>query len=267
MSIGKARTSKFQIGTAELRVGPLTEAMRLKTIHSVGLVDNVSMEYAMNSVDLMQGFPQKPVDTAVASEEGTITGSLREYSRRNLGLLFGAGVLASATDVATTLDVEAAANATALSVASEAGFAADDLVVIYHPVDKGMVTVGKLSATAAGSLTLIAATPTLHVFPVGSVVFKAGAVAIGGIDTTKYFAVQMVQIQRGTGRPVIGEFWKASVNQGGSIGNNAEDFASTDLSIRLVEPLISDWDTGGDLEHLASIIPTHPMGLVAAGND
>ena len=266
-NLAKARTNKFSIGTAELRVGPLAEAMRLKSIHSIGLVDTVNFEFTLNSVHLLQGFPQKRVATAVTSEEGSITGTLREYSRRNLSLLFGAGFLAAATDVATTLSADAAADATSLSVDSEAGFEAGDLVVIYSLGSPGLVTVARVASTALGTITLDTNTPTLHAYVTGSVVFKSGSVPIGGIDDTKYFACQIIQKQRGSGRPMVAEFWKASVDQGGSIGNSADDFASTDLNITLVEPLTSEYEAGGVLEHLADVIPAHPMGLMTPGMD
>ena len=43
MPLGSARTNKFPIGTAELRVGPLTAAGNLMDVHSVGLIDQATL--------------------------------------------------------------------------------------------------------------------------------------------------------------------------------------------------------------------------------
>jgi hypothetical protein len=48
---------------------------------------------------------------------------------------------------------------------------------------------------------------------------------------------------------------------------NAEDFASTDIEINLLEPAASEYASGGDLVHLNNIIPTNPIGFFAGGGD
>ena len=98
IKLGSPRTTKFSIGTAELRIGPLLEAMKLKQENSIGLIDNATVEVSQESVDLTGGFPKVLVDTAVVSQESSITATLREYSRRNLQVMLGEGVV----DVART---------------------------------------------------------------------------------------------------------------------------------------------------------------------
>ena len=75
--LGSPQTTKFSIGTAELRVGVLEKALKLVQGNSVGLIDNATVEVTQESVDLNGGFPKVLVDTAVVSQEATITAGLK----------------------------------------------------------------------------------------------------------------------------------------------------------------------------------------------
>lgn len=267
MSIGNARTGKFRIGTVEVRIGPLSSAMRLMPVNSIGIVDEATLNYSTEQASMMQGFPQNMVDEAITSEEITISATLREFSRRNLNLLLGHGIVSSATDVSTTVATEASADATSVDVDSISDFEEGDLIVAY-PINKpGQVTVARVASAATGTITLSTETPLLHTLPVGSLVFKSGAVSLGSVKQTQYFAVELVEVQRGTSRPMPSEFWKCSLQGGSDMGTNVSDFASSDLQLRVLEPLITDYDTGGPLAHLSDIIPDHPKGIIAPGLD
>lgn len=92
-SLGAPRTTKFCIGAFEVRVGPLTEANRLNSSHSIGLVDSVHIETQADSTDLLTGTPPAPEDTVIIKSVVGMTASLREYSWRNMNLLLGKGAL------------------------------------------------------------------------------------------------------------------------------------------------------------------------------
>ena len=106
--LGAPSTNKFNIGTAEVRIGPMASANKLTQSHSIGLVDNATVEITQNSVDLLGGFPQVLVDTAVISQEATMTATLREFSQRNFNVLIGEGVadyIADNTSLTTSVDL------------------------------------------------------------------------------------------------------------------------------------------------------------------
>ena len=52
-----------------------------------------------------------------------------------------------------------------------------------------------------------------------------------------------------------------------TFATNAEDFASTELSIKLLQPAATEYEAGKDLEHLKDIIPSHPTGIYFGGGD
>jgi len=272
IKLGSPRTTKFSIGTAELRIGPQAVAMKLKQEHSVGLIDNATVEVSQESVDLSGGFPKVLVDTAVVSQESSITATLREYSRRNLQVMLGEGVVPTANepaDVSTTCDATTAAGETAVSVTAETGFAAADVVVFFGATDttKAEVTVGLLAGTAAGELQLSTDTPLLHGVVNGDVVYLANQVAIGAIVETNYFACQLLQVERASARPIGFDFWKGAIGGGMTFATNAEDFASTELNIKLLQPAATEYASGASMEHLAGIIPNHPTGMYFGGGD
>lgn len=271
--LGAPRTTKFQIGTAELRVGPLSLANKLTQAHSVGLVDSVTVEISQDSVDLEGGFPRSPVDTAIVRRNGTTTGVLREYSRRNIKLLMGEGVdSAEPTDVASLVVNNAALGATSISVSGGTGadFTAGDIVVIYPDGDPASVSVCRVQSIATDTLTLDSDTPTLHAYDGTSQtihIYVAQQVGIGSIQTTNYFAAQILQVERKTGRPVGFNLWKCTIASGMTMATNAEQFASTDLQLKILDPAAAEYAVGGVLAHLADLIAAHPQGMMFYGAD
>lgn len=273
IKLGSPRTTKFSIGTAELRVGPQAAAMKLKQEHSVGLIDNATVEVTQESVDLSGGFPKVLVDTAVVSQESSITATLREYSRRNLQLMLGEGVVPTASeplDASAVVDASLSAGGVIIPVAATAGFNASDMVIIYGNSDttKAEVTVGKVASVEADvSITLVAETPTLHDIVSGDLVYLANQVAIGAIVETNYFSCQLLQVERASARPIGFDFWKGAIGGGMTFATNAEDFASTELNIKLLQPASTEYASGAVMEHLVGVIPDHPTGMYFGGGD
>lgn len=267
-TLGKPKTKKFSIGTSELRVAPLANAGRLTLAHSVGLVDQVTVEAAAESVDLVGGFPATLYDTAIVSQSMTIRGTLREYSRRNLRMLLGQGVASSdPTDVATTVSANVASGATALPVTLETGFAQNDLIGIYPDGFPEQVTISVVSAVASGSITLSTDTPTLQAYTSGAKVFKFQLVSIGNLNQTNYFSAMVIQAERSTGRPVIFNAWKTAIANGLSIANNRSDFASTELNLKVLQPADSEYAVGQPLAPMAARIQVSPLAEFLQGAD
>ena len=272
-NLGAPKTTKFQIGTAEVRVGPMTSALRLTQAHSIGLIDNVTVEIAQDSVDLEGGFPRAPVDTAIVRRNGTITATLREYSRRNIKLMMGEGIAgAEPTDAKTLIVTNLATAGASFDVSGGDGalFITGDLWVIYPDGRPSEITVVRVLSVATDTVTLDADTPALHDYD-GTAetinIYKAQSVGIGSVQTTNYFSVEVLQVERKTGRPVGFQIWKATIASGMTLGSNAEDFASNDLALKVLDPAAADYTATGDLFHVSDIIPLHPQGLMFYGAD
>jgi len=266
--LGSPVTNKYMLGSVELRVGPLSLAGKLTQQHSVGLVDSVSVEVAQESVDLESGFPKTLLDTAVSKQTSSLTATLREYSRRNLGILLGEGVLAAATEVSTTVPGAVAAAATSLPVVDGSGVSAGDVVVVYPFARPEEVSVCRVESVAANTLTLDAGTPMVHAVDGSSEtvnVYVSHATAIGAVTETNYFSVQIITLDRAKGKPIGMNFWKAAVSSGMNVTMGSDDFSSTDLGLKFLEPTITEYGVGQPLEHLANIIPGYPVGMQFQG--
>lgn len=267
MSLGQAKTNRFQIGTAELRVGPLANAGKLTQAHSVGLIDEAKVSYSREVAQLMGGFPKKLVDETPISEVTTITATLREYSRKNLGILLGQGVLSAATDLnddATGVMTGTAA----LPVIPVVGtpFAVNDTVTGYIVGRPDLVFVARVLAKDVADIDVTPIDATLFTeinaaITAGSTlrIFRAAVVNVGDLSDTEYFSASLVQKDLKTGRPLVFNFWKVSAKGGMDYATNASDYASTELSLEVLEPTAADYGVGGELVHLAAVIPNAPM--------
>ncbi|MNF63699.1 hypothetical protein D3C84_454070 [compost metagenome] len=265
MSLGSPVTNKFQIGTAELRVGPMTSAMKLLQTHSVGLVDSCSVTIGQESVDLEGGFPKQLMDSAVVRQTAEVSTVLREYSRRNLKIAIGDGVTTAVADVATTVGTAASAAATSLTLVAGTGISGSDLVVAYKAGTPETVQILRVASVATNTLTLDASTPLLFDLAVGDPVFVAKQVAIGAVSQTNYMAAAIVQKENSSGRPLVWNFWKASISGNLEYATNASDFASTTMTLKCLQPAAAEYGVGANLAHLANIIPSHPTGFLALG--
>ncbi len=89
---GESKTSKFLVGTFEARIGPMDQAGALSSVHSVGVVDNFSLQLDMQKVELTESFPARIVDTALSSSLSSFSLNLKEYSARNVRTLLSSGI-------------------------------------------------------------------------------------------------------------------------------------------------------------------------------
>lgn len=275
MALGSPKTKKALIGTFELRIGPLNKAGLLTSDHSVGIVDQVKLDMQMDSVDLLAGFPQKPVDTAITKFITGFTATLRESSRRNLNVLLGnqlADYDPNGSDVTATVNTTSAINVavSTITLNSAVTLSAGDTVVIYDMNNPGNVSIVRVASSSTGTtVTIDSNTPIVGpgggatvAFTAGSQVrlYKAATIPGGAITgVPNYFAAQLLRLDRGTGRPVGFSFWKTAISAGMSLSSTVTEFASLDLQLKALEPAAAEFSVGGPLQHLAAIIPSSPV--------
>jgi hypothetical protein len=276
MALGPPKTNKYKIGTFELRIGPLNKAGKLTSAHSVGVVTNVTINSSVQSVDLHAGFPQKVVDTAITQITSGLTATLQEYSKRNINVLLANNLTdyeTSGGDVNGTIDTTSAiaAGATSLTTNPFTGtLSTGDIVVIYDTANSNNVSICRVASYSSNALVLDADTPIVTItgaantFSAGSSVafYKAATIAGGAASAPVYFSVQLISLDRGTGRPVGYNIWKAAIASGLSASSGVTEFASTNMELKFLEPAAADYGPGGPLAHLAEIISSNPVFLL-----
>ncbi len=276
--LGSAASNEFSIGTAEVRVGPLTEANRLAQSRSVGLVDNVKIAFQTASVDLKGGFPQQIVDTAVTEQTGSVSITAREFSRRNLDIMLGNAVSTTAVvDVATKLvntdNVAAAAVTFTVTTGTGADFDVDDVIVIYPEGRPEDVTVSQIASIATDTITLktgmgtVVAYNALTESTLDFHVFKAQGVAAGNVTRTNYFSMMLLQQKPSSGRPIIWSIWKAANSGSMEQATSATDYASLTMEMKILQPTLSDTGVSGGLHNVAGLIAMFPSAARMAGAD
>lgn len=264
-NLGSAVSNDFQIGVAELRLGTLANAGKLSQADSVGLIDEAAVKVSQTKVDLKGGFPRKVVKSAITEQLTTITAVLREYSRKNLSIMIGAGIPGASSSVATTITADVALNATDVVTTDSTGFSVGDIAVIYQEGKPETVSVVEITAVdlvaptglsfAANSMAtaLTAADGTIHVY-------KANQVAIGAVSKVNYFSATLIQ-QNDDGAPILWNFWKCSVGGDMDYKTSATDFGSSTMELSVLEPTAADVSVGGPLNAQAAKIAKHPMGM------
>lgn len=275
-TLGAPVTNRFMIGTAELRLGPQSSAAKLTQAHSVGLIDNSSFNVEVNSTDLLGGFPQQIIDTAITSQTGQMTATLREYSRSNLSVLLGQGIATSTTDIVTTLSGPVTGSSgtpdSTITVAAGTGIQAGDLLGIFISGQPESLSLVRVASVATNDITLEADmavernyTPATD----GTVYVVRYQPLPIGVMTINYFSAMLLQVQRGTAenRPMGVNFWKVAIASGVQYAAGGTEFASTELTLKVLQPAASEYATGKPLEHLAAVIPTNPTAQFFISSD
>lgn len=264
-TLGSPVSDNFSIGVAEVRLGTLQNAGKLAQSNSIGLVDEATVSIAQESVDLEGGFPRKLVASAVTRQTGSVSATFREYSRRNMDIILGNGIPAAVTDAETTLTADALIGATDLVVADAANFSIGDVIVIYQEGKPESVSVTRVTAVdnAAPDGLTIPANSLAQAYTIanGTVkVYKANPIKIGAVSQINYFSATLIQLGS-SGNPVVWNFWKCSIGGNMDYATSAEDFASSTMELKILEPSATDYGVGGPLAHAAELIALHPMGM------
>ena len=267
MPLGSPQTDKFPIGTAEIRIAPMNLALKQMPAHSIGCLDDVTISITNTSVQKKAGFPQRQVANAITENTVTVTGTVGEYSRRNMQIMAGEAPEVVVVDVAGILATSQTAGAVSvpLGTGQGAAFTVGGLVTIYIDGKPELITVAKIASIATDTLTLEAGTPLLHNYPATvTKVFAANPIG-KAVTKTSYFSLQVIQSQFSDGRPIAWNFWKASASNGMELAMNPTDFSTTSIELQCLEPAATEFQSGGALAHLANIIPDYPIYMAAPG--
>lgn len=267
MSIGSPQTDKFPIGTAEIRLSALADALKHLPSHSMGCLDDCTISITNNKVQKKAGFPQRQVAEAVTENVVSITGTVAEYSRRNFQIMGGEAAEPVVPDVKVPLKTAALAGATTLELNTGDGakFQAKQLIVAYVDGHPEQISILQIDSIATDTLTLSTKTPTLFAYPANITKIFAAQPIGKAITKTEYMSCQVLQSQFSDGRPIAWNFWKVSGGSGLELAMNATDFSTTQVTLNAMEPAATDFQTGGPLNNVADIIAEYPIYMCAPG--
>lgn len=267
MALGSPVTEKFPIGTAEIRLAPLESALKHLPSHSLGQLDDVTISITNTTVQKKAGFPQRTVANAITETVVTVSGTVGEYSRRNMQILAGDAPEAPVADVMVNLKEAATAGSTLLTLNTGDGakFTPGQLIVVYVDGRPEQMQVTKIASIADDVLTLVTGLGLLHDFPAGPTRIFAAQPIGKNLTKTTYFSASVIQSQFSDGRPIAWNFWKVSNSGGLEAAMNPTDFSTTTIELEAVEPSAAEFQSGGKLAHLADVIAEYPVWMAAPG--
>jgi len=277
MAFGAAVSNKFQIGTSEIRIGPMTLANQLTGVaNSVGLLQSATVKFQQDSVDLEAGFPKTIVDTAIVKTNITVEAQAYEYSRRNIRSMLNEGsesVGAVLETSGTTTGNVTASTGTLFTIATNmigSNLTAGDLVVIYPmnaPEQISVIAITAVTGTTTATITFDSAvTPLLFPSAIisGSSCYKANNIGIGKSSGTNYFTLDILGSDS-TGAPKGFKFWKCAVAGSMDYSFSNDNYAVTPLNFKILKPSAADLQSGGPLYAIRNIVNANPFGMFFSG--
>lgn len=297
MPLGQNSTTKFQIGSAEIRMGVMGRAGKLVYTDTLGLLESAEVNFEQQSVDLKGGLPKTLIDTRITETVVTVTANAYEFSRKNIMAMLneGAGTgttgpvtaktstvttaISSNPTSATTLAIDGSASGIVLAdivtVGSATSASPADLVVVYqksNPQNFSVFPVQSASNSANVTTLTINAGDLLHTVAVGDAVFLARQVGLGKSVATQYFTMDIIGTDNKYGGPVGFRFWKAAVGGSMKYAFSNDNYAVTPMTFKILLPSSADLaltstSTNSGLSAIAGIQQYHPFGLYWGGGD
>lgn len=239
---GTAKTSRFNIGSGTLMLGPQSALFDLNpATHSLGLVKNLQVTSDPQFVDLTQGSKNTVVWSMLTASPVRLSAEVYEYTAKNMayGLSLDGSSLANQTQSTTlTSGINGTVvPVTVLPVASAAGLANNDVVMLQEPDSDDNFLVRKITNIAGLNVTI---DPNIKAeFPTGSIVRKVNTVDVGSQADNPYFAAAIAG-KLADGTPVLARFPKVRVTKGFTFAFNSEQYGNLPYEIEVMDLLPSD---------------------------
>jgi hypothetical protein len=235
------KNPKFVIGNATVMIAPYSEdAFALNpTDHSVGMVKAVTMEQQSDQIMLKNGIQQLTVDTQKSNVNMTTTFEGYEFDARNL--TYALGIAGSTVKrLRGTVDADAAADATTLSIASapiagDATTGIDDLgdipsgatLIIQNPDQKDEVYVVATTAATTGTGPFEATVEALPAaVKAGWTVWIVNEIATGSFEQDDYFCAKIVGTLSANDEPIVVVIPKLKITRGFNLAFSETDYSN-----------------------------------------
>jgi hypothetical protein len=240
---GEALTSKFMLGTATVMLGACADLLDLNTVHSLGLVKDITTKTSPGYTTLTQGVKNNQVASVQTANDVTIEGMMFEYTMKNLA--YAAALDASALSAVTGSTTTTAALTTSgsplrtpavIPVTSATGIVAGGYISIrVNGADQ--IFVRKVVSVAALNVTVNQGVPVA--VPSGAVVDIVNKIDVGSSADQPYLACKIVG-QLADSTWVTQLYPKVRVQSGLSLAFKTGDFDNIPLTINPYTPTPTD---------------------------
>lgn len=255
---GAPQSNGFLLNEATLMLGAVGKALDLTVEeNSIGLFKNLQIQNTRSYTDLTFGVRQQIVDSALTEDRTTITGEGYEFTPRQIMFAMGQEGYnyTSSAPVVVELTAAAAVADTTVTVATVAGLAADDWVVVSPAagVDNGLC----YQIVSIAGMVITLDRPLVEAVPAGSKLYKSVIIGSNGsvADTCSgntYLSAKIVS-QKQDCKPIIMIAQKVRISSGFGLSFGTSDFANISYELTLLgltpeDNGYSDWLAAGGNE-------------------
>jgi len=266
-TLGNSKSNEYIFGASEIRLGGLSDVLKLTGAHSLGVAQDVTLNYAREFTELRGGRNNPVLSRSVSQSDLTVTATLNEATHRNLSLLMGNGTPTTVFQPATTVGATASAGDVALTLTAAFGTdpVAGDLLIVHSAIDPAILQVVRVASVTTGtSITLHADTPLLFNVAISDVVDTVNAVSIGSSCGEEYLTCQILLDSVASKTPKVFMGWYGTITSSMEYSQSTTDYGTTSLEMSYYPVPANFTATGGEMEHAATEIAKHPLGFVTA---
>lgn len=258
--LGLARLGNtINMGAGEVRVAALGTVAMTQAAHTVGAIQDTTLDVTTSKVEAKAGFPQVIVATFITEQGASLKATLMEQSASNLSLVLGNGLLSATASVSTTMTSTETIGATSIPVAEATGIVAGDKIIIYPEGKPEDVHVAQVVTVVANEVTISVGLPKALDGATSVIKVHLSKVSgTGGLQGTKYFTAVLVSKDQ-NGVPIVTVFWKVSAAGAASLAGNNTAVTTLPLELVAVAPSVEDTSLGGALEAYAALINQYPL--------
>lgn len=263
-TLGNSKSDSYVFGASELRVGSLSNVLKLSQDHSVGVLQDVTINYSREFAELRGGRNNPVLSRSVSQSDLSVSATMNEATYRNLSLMLGNGDNTVTEDVTTTEATGASAAATTLTLAADFNSdpVAGDLLVVYSAIDPAQIQVVRVASFATPAVTLHADTPLMFDVAVGDVIEKVNPIGIGASCGESYLTAQILLDSTSTNTPKQFLGWYGSITSSLEYSQSTTDYGTMSLEMSFYPVPASLVGAGADMEHAATEIAKYPLGFI-----
>jgi hypothetical protein len=243
MSYGLAKSNSFMLGTASVLIGPQADLFNLVPAnHSIGLVKNFNISAEPSYIELTQGVKNTIVMSVLNSNPVRASMEAYEYTAQNLA--YGLGLDGSDYDTqtdASTVGTEVVGDGTVviIPVASAAGMAQGDYIMIPYGTNDDKVLIRKIASISMNNVTVDLPIPTGVTLAVGKAVKVVAAVDIGSKTEQPFLSAQVVGAFA-DGKEVTILIPKLRIVKGFSMGFQSDNYGNLPFEFTVYDLVDSD---------------------------
>jgi hypothetical protein len=263
-TLGNSKTNSYIFGASEMRIGVLSDVLKLTSANSIGVLNSVEINFAREFADLRGGRANQMLAKGLSQTDLTVTATGSEATIRNMALMAGQGIQEPVFTANSTATAPQVATDTEVTTAVDMGLVAGDYLSIVDCDNSGAVQIVKVASAAALVVTLDATTPLILAVKAGDIVNKMEFVAMTAPCAENYLTCQILldSVDSLVPRQFLGFY--GLITSSLAYSQSSSDFGEYSMEMSFFQVPSSFTASGGDLERAADLIALNGLGTITS---